>query len=48
MGALQQAVEVVAVDAYFVLYGGESVGMAYGVGQEGGVARMGGHVALIA
>ena len=33
-GALQHAVEVVGVDSHFVVDGGESVSLAYGVGDE--------------
>ena len=47
-GALQQAVEVVGVEGYFVVDGGEVVCLAYGVGYERGVVDALGHVAFVA
>ena len=47
-GALQQAVEVVGVEGYFVVDGGEVVCLAYGVGYERGVVDAFGHVAFVA
>ena len=45
---LQQAVEVVLVDGYLVIDGGEPVGLADGVGDERGVVDASRHVALVA
>ena len=47
-GALQQAVEVVGVEGYLVVDGGESVRLAYGVGYERRVVDALGHVAFVA
>ena len=48
VGSLQQTVEVVLVDSHFVVDGGQSVGLADGVGDERGVVDAAGHVALVA
>ena len=47
-GALEEAVEVVGVEGYFVVDGGEVVCLAYGVGYERGVVDAFGHVAFVA
>ena len=47
-GALEQAVEVVGVEGYFVVDGGEVVCLAYGVGYERGVVYALRHVAFVA
>ena len=48
VGALEEAVEVVGVEGYFVVDGGEVVCLAYGVGYERGVVDAFGHVAFVA
>lgn len=47
-GALEEAVEVVGVEGYLVVDGGEVVCLAYGVGYERGVVDAFGHVAFVA
>ena len=48
LGALQETMEVVGVDGHLVLDGGEFVGMAYAVGNEGTVINAFGHIAFVA
>ena len=47
-GTLQQAVEVVTVDGHLVVDGGQSVGLANRIRNEGGVADAARHIALVA
>ena len=48
LGALQQTVEIVLIDGYLVVDGGEAVGLADGVGDKRGVVDASGHVTLVA
>ena len=48
LGTLQQTMEIVLIDGYLVIDGGEAVGLADGVGDKRGIVDATGHVALVA